>query len=75
MLGGPPPPPPRHDLRFSNKNGILQKKKTMWFIGVEVEKKTRAPPPNKNPGSAPVLLHTQSTGDMYYGLDPLVKPC
>ena len=26
----------------------------MWFIGVEVEQETRAPPPKKNPGSAPV---------------------
>ena len=28
----------------------------MWFIGVEVEQETSAPPPKKNPGSAPVLL-------------------
>ena len=48
-----PPPPPRDDLRFSNTTGILQKKKTMWFIGVEVEQETCAPPPKKNPGSAP----------------------
>ena len=26
----------------------------MWFIGVEVEQETIAPPPKKNPGSAPV---------------------
>ena len=25
----------------------------MWFIGVEEEQETSAPPPNKNPGSAP----------------------
>ena len=25
----------------------------MWFIGVEVEQETIAPPPKKNPGSAP----------------------
>ena len=25
----------------------------MWFIDVEVEKETSAPPPKKNPGSAP----------------------
>ena len=24
----------------------------MWFIGVEVEQETSAPPPKKNPGSA-----------------------
>ena len=27
----------------------------MWFIGVEVEQETSAPPSNKNPGSAPAL--------------------
>ena len=26
----------------------------MWFIGVEVERETSAPPPKKDPGSAPV---------------------
>ena len=26
----------------------------MWFIGVEVEQETSAPPPKKNPRSAPV---------------------
>ena len=25
----------------------------MWFIGVDVEQETTAPPPKKNPGSAP----------------------
>ena len=48
------PPPPRDDLRFSNTTGILQKK-TMWFIGVEVEQGTSAPPPKKNPRSAPEI--------------------
>ena len=47
-------PPPRDDLRFSNTTGILQKKKkTICFIGVEVEQETTAPPPQKNTGSAP----------------------
>ena len=27
----------------------------LWFIGVEVEQETSAPPPKKNPGSAPGL--------------------
>ena len=40
------------DLWFSNTTGILQKK-TMLFIGVEVDQETSAPPPKKNPGSAP----------------------
>ena len=49
------PPPPWDDLRFSNTTGILrEKKKTMWFIGDEVEQETSAPPAKKNPGSAPV---------------------
>ena len=26
----------------------------MWFIGVEAEQETSAPPPKINPGSAPV---------------------
>ena len=29
----------------------------MWFVGVEVEQETSAPPPKKNPGSAPVVLY------------------
>ena len=41
--------------RVSNTTGILPKKKTMWFIGVEVEQETSAPPPKKNPGSAPAF--------------------
>ena len=28
----------------------------MWFIAVEVEQETSAPPPKKNPGSAPVIV-------------------
>ena len=51
--GCAPPPPPGDNLRFSNTTGIMQKK-TMWFIGVEVQQETSAPPPKKNPGSAPV---------------------
>ena len=33
---------------------VFRKKKTMWLIGIEVEQETSAPPPKKNPGSAPV---------------------
>ena len=34
------PNPPPSDLWFSNTTGTLQKKKrTMWFIGVEVDKR------------------------------------
>ena len=46
--------PPRDDLQFSNTTGILPKK-TMWFIGVEVEQETSAHPLKKYPGSAPAL--------------------
>ena len=46
-----PPPHPRSP-GFSKTTGILQKK-TMWFVGVEVEQETSAPPPKKNPGFAP----------------------
>ena len=42
----PPPATPLDDLRFSNTTGILQKK-TIWFIGVEVDQETSAPPPKK----------------------------
>ena len=33
----------------------------MWFIGVEVEQETSAPPPKKNPGSAPLVMHCEQT--------------
>ena len=35
----------------------------MWFIGVEVEEETSAPPPKKNPGSAPATSATKEIGD------------
>ena len=31
----------------------------MWFISVEVEQETSAPPPKKKPGSAPVEYQPQ----------------
>ena len=31
----------------------------MWFIGVEVEQETSAPPPKKSPRSAPALQHNK----------------
>ena len=48
-----PPPPPEMTRGFLIQLVFCQKK-TMWFIGVEVEQETSAPPPKKNPGSAPV---------------------
>ena len=47
-VGGVHPPPPEMNCGFFNTTGILQKtKKTRWFIGVEVEQETSAPPPKK----------------------------
>ena len=48
-----PPPPPEMTCDFLIQLVFCQKK-TMCFIGVEVEQETSAPPPKKNPGSAPV---------------------
>ena len=53
VQGARTPPPPRDDPRVYNTNG------TLWFIGVEVEQETSAPPPKKNPGSAPGLRLTK----------------
>ena len=59
----PPPPPPEMTCGFliqlqeriahSLLTTVILQKKTMWFIGVEVEQETSTPPPKKNPGSAP----------------------
>ena len=43
----------------------------MWFIGVEVEQETSAPPPKKNPGSAPELpIHEWKS---HWNLFPVIK--
>ena len=47
-----PPPPSEMTCGFLIQL-VFCKKKTTWFIGVEVEQETSAPPPQKNPGSAP----------------------
>ena len=49
-------PPPGMTCGFLIQLVFCQKK-TMWFIGVEVEQETSAPPPKKNPGSAPDLMY------------------
>ena len=46
--GAPPPPPSPWD--------------ELWFIGVRVEQEKSAPPPIKNPGSAPVTIYFSITG-------------
>ena len=45
-------PPPEMTCGFLIQL-VFCKKKTMWFIDVEVEQETSAPPPKKNPESAP----------------------
>ena len=52
-----PPPPPEMTCGFLIQLVFCKKKdkQTMWFIGVEVEQETSAPPPKKNPGSASEL--------------------
>ena len=49
------PSPLRLPAVSSKTTGILQKE-TMWFIGVEVKQETSAPPPKRNPESAPVEI-------------------
>ena len=46
--------PPEMTCGFLIQQVFSKKKKTMWFTGVEVQRETSAPPPKKNPGSAPV---------------------
>ena len=36
----------------------------MWFIGVEVAQETSAPPPKKNPGSAPEVKQMEAVSDV-----------
>ena len=60
----------------------------MWFIGVEVERETSAPPPKKDPGSAPdhneqylmtVLLSSFNLNNHSIGFHPYTQtvepPC
>ena len=49
------PPPPEMTCGFLIQVVFCKKNKTMWFIGVEAEQETSAPPPKKNPGSAPAV--------------------
>ena len=42
-----PPPPREMTCGFLIQLVFCQKKKTMWFIGVEVEQETSAPPSKK----------------------------
>ena len=48
----PLPPPPEMTCGFLMQL-VFCKKKSMWFIGVEVDQETSAPLLKKNPGSSP----------------------
>ena len=45
----------------------------MWFIGVEVEQETSAPPPEKNPGSAPGFFRDRSQRQTHIGLTAILS--
>ena len=52
--GGAQPPPPKMTCGFLIQLLFCKKKKkTIWFIDVEVEQETSATPPKKNSWSAP----------------------
>ena len=53
-------PPPEMTCGFLIQL-VFCEKKTMWFIGVEVEQGTSAPPPKKNPGSAPAAPYGEKS--------------
>ena len=46
----------------------------MWFIGVEVEQEKSAPPPKKNPGSAPGLYNTFNADKVISSFPPKLIP-
>ena len=48
----PPPPSPEMTCGFLIQLVFCKNKKTVWFIGVEVEQEMSVPPPKKNPGFA-----------------------
>ena len=66
--GFAPPPPPKMTCGFLIQLVFCQKK--MWFIGVEVEQETSAPPPKKNPGSAPDKGNNLSSMTCHSSLSP-----
>ena len=50
------PPPSEMTCGFLIQLAFCKKKKKMWFTGVEVDQEKSAPPPKKNPGSAPAAV-------------------
>ena len=45
----------------------------MWFIGVEVEQETSAPPPKKTPGSAPGTYENVKLLCLEFMLEPAAE--
>ena len=56
-----PPPTPEITCGFLIQLVFCQKK-TIWLIGAEVEQEMSAPPPRKNPGSAPEINNLNDSG-------------
>ena len=73
--GCAPPLPPREMTCGFLIQLVFCQKKIMWFIGVEVEQETSAPPPKKNPGSAPDPKSTSSIFFLPYSDQRLVSYC
>ena len=46
----------------------------MWFVGVEVEQETSAPPPKKSPGSAPAIDRFPMKWSFFIRVDAVWKP-
>ena len=65
-------PPPQMTCSFLIQLVFSKKKKTMWFIGAEVEQETSAPPPKKITGSAPAYLGIMSYSRHNVGNDNYV---
>ena len=57
--------PPEMTCGFLIQLVFCEKKETMWFIGVEVEQETSAPPAKKNPGSAPGMYYSSTIKSLY----------
>ena len=55
--GGAPLPPPEMTYGFLIQLVFCKKKNYVVYPGAEVEQQTSAPPPKKNPGSAPVEVY------------------
>ena len=50
-------PPPASEMTCGFLIQLAFCKKKLWFTAVKVEQETSAPPPQKNPGSAPLKGH------------------